>query len=506
LSIAFAEVATHNHFVLDRGGKIFKQTAPIIKLAPTKTEDDHLALLAYLNSSTACFWMKQVFMNKGGSGIGRGIQDEAWESRFQFDGTKLGTMPVPAESPSMATSAAELTGLAGRIAPLLREGNLVEAEKTWTRMVAVQENIDWEIYAAVGLIDGETIEMVRSQAFESLAPGCRPFEWLLVEEARNTGRMTAWFERNDYAEPTGEIPRAVAVRLDIIARTPELQLIERPEFKRRWTVPAWRGVRPAALRQLVLDECERLLSDPLPLPLRSLFAKISESHGAKLALGELDISGTDGLSELLSAESVPYISPHVFNEAGQTRFEAWQRAWDLQRRQDAGEICEVPVPARFDSDDYRSPVSWRLRGRLNVPKERFISYPGLERGDDKSPLFGWAGWDYLQRAQALAAIFQERKEHDGWPREGLLPILAGLLELVPWLKQWHNEPDPTYDGQRMGDVYEAFVSEKARGLQATLDELRAWRPADSRAGSGKGKAKSALKLSKTRRTSPVRSQ
>ena len=61
-SIAFAFVATHNHFVLDRDGKIFKQTAPVVKLTRTSaTEDDHLALLGYLNSSAACFWMKQVF-------------------------------------------------------------------------------------------------------------------------------------------------------------------------------------------------------------------------------------------------------------------------------------------------------------------------------------------------------------------------------------------------------------------------------------------------------------
>ena len=64
-------VATHNHFVLDRGGKVFNRTAPIIKLAADATEDDHLALLGLLNSSTACFWMKQVFHNKGGGGIGR---------------------------------------------------------------------------------------------------------------------------------------------------------------------------------------------------------------------------------------------------------------------------------------------------------------------------------------------------------------------------------------------------------------------------------------------------
>ena len=35
-----------------------------------------------------------------------------------------------------------------------------------------------------------------------------------------------------------------------------------------------------------------------------------------------------------------------------------------------------------------------------------------------------------------------------------------LLELVPWVMQWHNEPDPTYDGQRVGGVYEAFVPRK----------------------------------------------
>jgi hypothetical protein len=64
-SIAFAFVATHNHFVLDRGGKVFKQSAPVIKLPAEATEDDHLALLGILNSSTACFWLKQNSYPKG---------------------------------------------------------------------------------------------------------------------------------------------------------------------------------------------------------------------------------------------------------------------------------------------------------------------------------------------------------------------------------------------------------------------------------------------------------
>ena len=76
LSVTFAFVATHNHFVLDRGGKVFKQSAPVIKLPAGASEDDHLRLLGLLNSSTACFWLKQVSQNKGNGGIGGGIGDE----------------------------------------------------------------------------------------------------------------------------------------------------------------------------------------------------------------------------------------------------------------------------------------------------------------------------------------------------------------------------------------------------------------------------------------------
>ena len=73
LSIAFAEVATHNHFVLDRGGKVFNQTAPVIKLPQDAKEEEHLAVLATLNSSTACFWLKQVCHDKGIRGEGGGF-------------------------------------------------------------------------------------------------------------------------------------------------------------------------------------------------------------------------------------------------------------------------------------------------------------------------------------------------------------------------------------------------------------------------------------------------
>ncbi len=103
-SITFADVATHNHFVLDRGGKVFKRTAPVVKLPADATEDDHRGLLGLLNSSTACFWMKQMFHNKGGGGIGGGLASEGWEQFYESPETGVGrdgpsSMPPQPEKP-----------------------------------------------------------------------------------------------------------------------------------------------------------------------------------------------------------------------------------------------------------------------------------------------------------------------------------------------------------------------------------------------------------------------
>jgi hypothetical protein len=67
------------------------------------------------------------------------------------------------------------------------------------------------------------------------------------------------------------------------------------------------------------------------------------------------------------------------------------------------------------------------------------------------------------------------KDGEGWEPTRLQPLLAGLLELAPWLEQWHNDVDPLY-GERMGNYYKGFVSEEARALGFTLDELKAWIP------------------------------
>ncbi|MDP0881044.1 DUF7008 domain-containing protein, partial [Klebsiella variicola] len=80
-----------------------------------------------------------------------------------------------------------------------------------------------------------------------------------------------------------------------------------------------------------------------------------------------------------------------------------------------------------------------------------------------------------QRAQAIAGWYMDRKDQDGWEADKLMPMLVALEELIPWLKQWHNDLDPEY-GERMGDFYEGFLFAELRQLELTRDDLLVWQP------------------------------
>ncbi len=66
-------------------------------------------------------------------------------------------------------------------------------------------------------------------------------------------------------------------------------------------------------------------------------------------------------------------------------------------------------------------------------------------------------------------------EQKGWPVERLKPLLAGFAELLPWLKQWHNDIDPTFN-ERMGDFFETFFRSELQKHGLTRQDLAAWEP------------------------------
>ena len=522
LSITFAFVATHNHFVLDRGGKVFNRSAPIIKLPPGTSEDEHLALTGLLNSSVVCFWMKQVMTGKHKGDGGEAHATPEYQ-RFEHDGTKLSRLPMPAGRPQrlgcalnrVASKRAESEPKATVFAwsPGVAELRIVldsthaQATALRRRMIALQEDLDWQCYHLYGLLPDD-LRLDPDEALD-IALGERAFEIVLARRMAQGEVKTTWFERHGSA-PITEIPdrwpaayrEVVARRIELIESDKAIRLLERPEYKRRWNETPWKDREQTALRAWLLDRLETYWSREDPAPeLRSTahLADQARSDAAFRAVTTVyqnreDIDFAKLVTQLVLGEAVPFLPPQRYKAAGLRKRREWERTWELQRQEDAidaltelpeddarhltpaeaarrkrEEIGDLPVPPKYRSADFAKSTYWKLRGKLDVPKERFVLYPGAEREGDPSPVLAWAGWNALQQAQALATYYLARKD-EGWSRERLLPLLAGLKELRPWLLQWHNELDPQF-GIGLGTYYADFLADELRGLEATEEDL-----------------------------------
>lgn len=525
LTITFAFVATHNHFALDCGGNVFKQSAPIIKLPKSATKDDHLALLAYLNSSIACFWMKQVFQPKHSAE--HSTHPDPERDRYEHAGSQLEKLPVP-----LGAKSHTFTDLARRLGELalsqceclsgeavnrgLADGNLESAlRQSWRefdelreRMIVLQEEIDWQCYVLFGLAEPSTTATALDDNF-SCPRGDRAFERISSRKSfvRRRDHLVPLAEAE--VPPVGTLTPSLEVlwsqRATAMRKSLELSLIEQPLYKRQWRDTddnvdefSFRaGHDRARLSEWLLARLEKTFADSASIQrIRDATARTElpeqlESVARYMATNELDAQAV--LTRYVAEDSVPWCVACRHSDAGQTVHAIWEAIWNLQRREDAGQVVgNIPVPPKYDSKDYREASYWRLRGPLDVPKERFISYPGCESDNDGEPVYGWAGWDHLQRTKALASLYLNRKDVEGWTADRLTPMLAGLLELIPWVKQWHNEPSEEFGGLRMGDYYEQFLDGECRLHGLTHDDLRAWRPAKKTRGGAKGAAKATV--------------
>ena len=254
-------------------------------------------------------------------------------------------------------------------------------------------------------------------------------------------------------------------------------------------------------------------------------AAVVETDADFLRVAEI-YSGGPGFSvsklvrELVEAESVPFLPFQRYKDTGLRKRQDWEHVWELQREEDkfdaqidplkkeledlvkrlskdgdapdapkwearkgavgdqirvlnedkAREIGTIPVPPKYTSGDFKKSHWWKLCGKLDVPKERWIVYPGAERDGDPSPVIAWAGWDHLQQAKALASYYVDASTNLGWTSEKLQPLLAGVADLVPWLKQWHNDFDPEVTSG-LGDYFAGFLDEEARKQGTTVETL-----------------------------------
>lgn len=541
LTIASPEVATHNHFTLDRERRVFKNSASVIKLPKESDESTHLGLVGLLNSSTACFWLKQVAHNKGSTVDQAGARQRTapFEDFYSFNATKIAAFPVAAQRPSELAKALDDLAkhrnlyqpevIVAREMPTreaLREARAT-SESYLARMIAMQEELDWRCYFTYGLTETDLSFQGDFRKDVKVPPqlklGERAFEIVLARLVARGEAESTWFERHG-STPVTEIPNhwpdeyrlLVENRISNILQNSNVKLIERPEYKRRWNLEKWESLESAALDAWLLERLE----SPLYWPTVALQStrELAERAAVDTEFGRVaGLRFGDGVAveamirELALGESVPFLPILRYSESGLEKRVIWQRTWALQRMEDevssmvAAEsslkeplenesvaaiaarveaaktariklvVGHIPRPPKYSAADFLDVGYWRARGTLDVPRERFISYAWCNRDGDDAPLLGWAGWTHLQQAQALSAWYADRNSQDGWSGERLVPMLAGMSELVPWLRQWHNEIDPEF-GDRPGEAYALWLDQELQSHGLTRASLDSWEP------------------------------
>lgn len=575
--IAFAKVATHSQFTLLHAGVIPNEHAPVILLQPNHGVDTIFSLLGELNSSTACFWIKQVSHNKGSSVDQKGARQTtvAFENFWEHDGTKLKQYPVCLEGPTararlldnLAHHRRQLTpaSVLRSTIPSVDSLATVRAagDKVLSEMIASQEELDWECYRLYGLIE----EDVTVREPPPVELGQRAFEIVLARDSAAGSNETTWFARHG-STPITELPgdwpeeyrETVQRRIDLIRDNANIRLIEQPEYKRRWNTEPWESQLERALREWLLGRLESYFDFDGRLPLESsggeAIGSVSQGERTTLKFGAgsvvvssdslppladirlvsisrlADVARQDAeflnvgeiycgdaafevqklVVGLFESESVPLLPALRYKASGLRKRAEWEQTWELQREEDLRSSAldfrgaepesslsslksklqdlrpsSIPVPPKYTSADFLKSDYWRLRGKLDVPKERWVSFPHCE-GPDGTLVIAWAGYNHLQLSRAISEYYVDVQErHGGRDDPRLIPLLACLIELIPWLKQWHNDPDPAYDNMRMGDYFESFVNEEARQLGRTIPEIKAWEPPERPRGRSKRK-------------------
>ena len=202
--------------------------------------------------------------NKGATVDDRGARQrtDPFEDFYEFTGSGLRKFPLADPPPldlvrSLDTAAHRLSenipaAVASRAAPTrdALDASRAAAESARSRMIALQEELDWRCYRLYGLLDNAP----EHADPPPLALGQRAFEIVMARRMAVGELDTAWFTRHR-SRPITELPahwpadyRAVVERrIELIASEPNIALIERPEYKRRWSLAPWDEMEQEAL-------------------------------------------------------------------------------------------------------------------------------------------------------------------------------------------------------------------------------------------------------------------
>jgi hypothetical protein len=557
-SFIFPGIATHNHFILEPGSSLTKQSLPLFRLDESFSENERLKVYGYVSSSVFCFLMKQAcYPKERATGDISKVRCRPETNRYDFNSTAVMRLSIPDfKSPGWDYIARLAKGLqlfgqaceqnspekvvkntmSGKNSAADISLAFEQADKQYlgarAHAVLVQEELDWAVYSEFNFhLEVPLLGLGDLDVEIGISPDQRPFKSGLESGLNNF---------------SVRLENAFRTRAGILEVSNTIRFLETDLFKRPWLgrrgvygrsnltflqririeLKSWllarlegyffEGARVCDLNEIRDSKSE--IGDPFD-PVAQGFSAASEPQlastnqlaavveadarfleAAEVYLGAPGFAVPKLIRELVAAESVPFLPGMRYKETGLRKREDWEGVWELQRAEDAVEaevrdenaslkedqlkpliraaqqqrVGDIPVPPKYAAKDFKKTDWWKLRGKLDVPKERWVIYPGAEREEDGSPPIAWAGWDHLQQARALAAYYLDASQNRGWSAEKLRPLLAGLVDLLPWLKQWHNDYDPEL-AMGMGDYFSGFVEEEARKQETTveaLDELR----------------------------------
>jgi hypothetical protein len=264
--ITYGNLATHAHFVYWSKLRAYDRNAVVIKLPDKATPNDHHAITGLLNSSAVLYWLRIVCFPR------REAEEAESGTYYDFAGSKVQQVPTPEtvlentvyrntiialshacwecgeQLPALAFKKLfEQKGeayhgwysvLAGYVAShaliakngfnsaeelnQLHQKALSERERLRSEMIALQEEMDWLVYVAYGLIaDDGKLTVGADWKVEPLALGERPFELLRdgkpIPSYFSAIRKSLWRRR-----------------MDVIQSNEHIRRIEQPVYKRRW--------------------------------------------------------------------------------------------------------------------------------------------------------------------------------------------------------------------------------------------------------------------------------
>jgi hypothetical protein len=421
--VAYADIATHNHFVVFHDNRLLKDTAPLVILQHVS---DAPLIAGLLNSSVALFWLKQVCFNKGAG-------EDEHRDRFEFATKKVRQLRMPPiavsslhgkrdplmerliklsaecsgsgqELPSLAFKKSFEKGgeayhawnatLPGYVKPHkelqpaftstedLRDRFarvIARREQLRAEMVARQEEIDWLVYVAYGLLSADDPVAHVEEEPAPLDQAQRPFR--LWDSADGNFASVVKLIPANWLRPRRELWEA---RLAAIRDNEHIRRIEQPVYKRRWDEQwkvgnRWQSGQPAYDAEFI-EAFDWWLSEKAewwiekkkaggPIALDDWTAAlIKDSRVAAAwpvvaeAIQRLELWKLQQKAAGKPLKTTPVLDASAAAFASQFK--------SLVREQTVPEGIPFAIP--YDKIKQSVPKNvQRIRGKLNVPRERF---------------------------------------------------------------------------------------------------------------------------------------